>query len=195
MPPTDEAITQILQRVSAGDERAAAELLPIMYDELRALARARFANIPAGQTLQPTALVHEAYLKLVGRNDASWSSWGHFFGAAASAMRDILVDQARRKARVKHGGDRQRVDLQENTPAIEPPTENLLALNDAIERLKATDKRKGRIVMLRYFAGLTVEETAEVLGISVGTIEREWRFIRAWLYDELTTDGEETRDA
>lgn len=195
MPPTDEAITQILQRVSAGDERAAAELLPIMYDELRALARARFANIPAGQTLQPTALVHEAYLKLVGRNDASWSSRGHFFGAAASAMRDILVDQARRKARVKHGGDRQRVDLQENTPAIEPPTENLLALNDAIERLKASDERKGRIVMLRYFAGLTVEETAEVLGVSVGTIEREWRFIRAWLYDELTTDAGETRDA
>lgn len=195
MPTPDEAITQILQRVSAGDERAAAELLPIMYDELRALARARFANIPAGQTLQPTALVHEAYLKLVGRKDASWSGRGHFFGAAASAMRDILVDQARRKARVKHGGDRQRIDLQENTPAIEPPTENLLALNDAIERLKATDERKGRIVMLRYFAGLTVEETAEVLGVSVGTIEREWRFIRVWLYDELTTDASETRDA
>lgn len=195
MPPPDEAITQILQRVSAGDERAAAELLPIMYDELRALARARFANIPAGQTLQPTALVHEAYLKLVGRNEATWSSRGHFFGAAASAMRDILVDQARRKARVKHGGDQQRVDLQENTPAIEPPTENLLALNDAIERLKASDERKWRIVMLRYFAGLTVEETAEVLGVSIGTIEREWRFIRAWLYDELTTDEKEPRDA
>lgn len=188
------AVTQILQRVCAGDERAASELLPIMYEELRALARAKIAKVPPGQTLQPTALVHEAYLKLVGRDDASWSSRAHFFGAAASAMRDILVDQARRKARIKHGGDHQRVELHENTPIIEPPDENFLALNEAVERLNATDERKGRIVMLRYFAGLTVEETADVLGVSVGTIEREWRYIRAWLYEELTRDAPEPRD-
>lgn len=183
MPPD---ITCILHAVEGGDETAAARLLPLIYDELRKLARARMAKIPPGQTLQPTALVHEAYLRLIGKTEPKWESRAHFFGAAARAMRDILVDQARRKASLKRGGDRQRMALDDVTPFIEPPTENIVALDDALKRLEQDDPRKGRIVMLRYFAGLTVEETAAAMDVSVGTIEREWRYIKAWLYEELS---------
>ncbi len=163
----------------------AAVLLPLVYDELRALARARLAHERPGQTLQPTALVHEAYLRLIGDADPGWNGRGHFFGSAALAMRRILVDQARRKARVRHGGNQHRLDVAEIEVAIVPPDGNVLAVDQAVRRLEADDPRKGEIVNLRYFAGFTVAETADALGISVGTVEREWRFIKAWLQDAL----------
>lgn len=164
---------------------SAKELLPAVYDELRALARARLAREAPGQTLQPTALVHEAYMRLVGNEDPGWNGRGHFFGAAALAMRRILVEQARRKSRQRHGGEQQRVDLEDNAPRVEPPAGDILAVDEAVRRLEAEDPRKGKIVNLRYFAGLTVAETANALEISVGTVEREWRFIKSWLRVEL----------
>ena len=177
--------TRTLQAVLAGDRQAADELLPLVYAELRDLARSRMAHLPPGNTLQPTALIHEAYLRLIGSEDPGWNGRGHFFAAAAQAMRDILVEQARRKGRLKRGGNRLRVDAHPADLAIEPPAENLIDLHEALQKLEARDPRKGRIVNLRYFAGLTAEETAEVLGVSVGTIEREWRYIKTWLFAEL----------
>jgi RNA polymerase sigma factor (TIGR02999 family) len=182
----DQAITRILQAAQAGDPQAAAELLPLLYDELRKLARARMSKTPPGQTLQPTALVHEAYLRLVGKSDPKWQGRGHFFAAAAQSMRDILVEQARRKASLKRGGDRKRLDVEEVTPVIQPPTDDVLALNEAVRRLEADDPRKGQIVNLRFFAGLTNEETAAALDVSVGTIKREWQYIKRWLYTQLS---------
>jgi RNA polymerase sigma factor (TIGR02999 family) len=182
--PTE--VTQVLRRLTDGDEQAAVNLLPLVYAELRRLAKSRMAKIPPGQTLQPTALVHEAYLRLVGRQDPGWEGRGHFFAAAARAMRDILVDQARRKASIKHGGDRRRVNADEIALSIESPSEDLLALNEALDRLERDDPRKGQIVMLRYFAGLSREETAEALGLTVRTIDREWRYIKTWLYTQIT---------
>ena len=179
------AVTQILQAVEAGDAEASRELLPIVYEELRKLGRSLMAKTPPGNTLQPTALVHEAYLRLVGREDPGWNSRGHFFGAAAQAMRRILVEQARRKARYKHGGDRKRLDVDEIDIPVETPAEDMIALNDALEWLRARDPRKAEIVELRYFAGLTVEETAEVLQVSVRTVERDWHFTRALLHKQL----------
>jgi len=167
---------------------AAEKLLPLVYDELRKLAQARMAHLAPGQTLQPTALVHEAYMRIVGDADPGWDHRGHFFGAAAQAMRDILVEQARRRASLKRGGDRQRVDAEHAEPAIEAPTDDVLAVHEALERLEAEDPRKRRIINLRYFAGLSNEETAAAMGVSVGTIEREWRYIRAWLKRELGED-------
>lgn len=183
--PPEASVTQVLKAASQGDAKAAAELLPLVYSELRRLARAQMAKTPAGNTLQPTALVHEAYLRLVGKDDPSWKSRGHFFGAAAQAMRQILVEQARRKASRKHGGGRKRVGVDEVEPAIEPPAEDLLALDEALQRLEQADPRLGKIVSLRYFAGLTSEETAAALGCSLRTVEREWRFIRTFLYAQL----------
>ncbi len=156
------------------------------YDELRALARARLARERPGQTLEPTALVHEAWLRVVGDIDPGWKGKGHFFGAAALAMRRILVEQARRKSRLKHGGEHDRISLSRADAAIEPPHRDILAVEEAVRRLEEEDPRKGRIVNLRYFAGLTNEETARALGLSVGTIEREWRFIKSWLKVELS---------
>jgi len=179
-------VTQMLKAAGAGDARAAAELLPLVYSELRQLAQARMAKTPPGNTLQPTALVHEAFLRLVGTDQPSWHSRGHFFAAAAQAMRQILVEQARRKASAKRGGGHKRVDLELAEPFIEPPAEDLLALDEALTRLEQADPRKGKIVMLRYFAGLTAEETAAALGVSVPTIERDWRFIRTFLYTLLS---------
>jgi len=179
------AVTQILKAVGEGDRKAAADLLPLVYQELRKLARARMAKTPPGNTLQPTALVHEAYLRLIGDEEPNWTDRGHFFAAAGLAMRQILVDQARCKASLKHGGDRQRVDLDEVEPVIEPPSDDILALDEALEQLEALDPRKGRIVNLRYFCGLTTEETAAALDVSVPTIEREWRFVRTLLYTQL----------
>jgi RNA polymerase sigma factor (TIGR02999 family) len=171
--------------VEKGDPRAADELLPIVYDELRRLGRSLMAKTPPGNTLQPTALVHEAYLRLVGKEDPGWNSRSHFFGAAAHAMRRILVEQARRKAADKHGGGQERLDADDVDLPIEPPADDILALDEALERLRESDTRKADVVMLRYFAGLTIEETAKVLGTSETTVERDWRFARLTLYTQL----------
>ena len=183
MGQVDHCFLDTLRRVSRGD--AAENLIPLLYQELRKLARAMKAGRPPGTTLQTTDLVHEAYLKLVGEEDPGWNGRAHFFGAAARAMRELLVDQARYKARLKHGAGLQRVTADEGQLHVEPPVGNVLALNQALERLETDDPRKGEIVNLRYFAGLTTEETAEVLGISSRTVEREWRYIRAWLFGQL----------
>lgn len=184
--PQDHAVTVVLQAVADGDEQAAAELLPLVYEELRSLARARMGKLSPGQTLQPTALVHEAYLRVIGDMDPGWEGRGHFFGAAAQAMRQIIVDQARRKAAVQHGGDRERIDLAEATPAIEPPTDEVLALEEALKDLEQHSPRKAQIVTLRYFGGLTIEEAAAAVGVSVGTVERDWRYVKAWMRDRLS---------
>ena len=163
----------------------AAELLPVVYAELRRLAVAMSGRLPPGQTLQPTALVHEAYLRLVGDADHGWNGRRHFFGAAARAMRNILVEQARRKATHKHGGGGRRVELTEGLAIIEPPADNLLAVDEAIQQLQVEKPHLAEIAMLRYFAGLSADETAAVLGISASTLAREWRFARAWLVRRL----------
>lgn len=178
-------MTQVLKAVEAGDPRAAEELLPCVYAELRTLARALMAKTPPGNTLQPTALVHQAYLRIVGDQDPGWNSRGHFFAAAAQAMRRILVEQARRKAAVKHGGGQRREDVDLVEIAIESPAEDLLALDAALERLGQLDERKARVVELRFFVGLDIAETAQVLGVAEPTVERDWRFARAFLYDQL----------
>jgi RNA polymerase sigma factor (TIGR02999 family) len=162
---------------------------------LRRLAEVLTARLPPGQTLQPTALVHEAYLKLVRDRDPGWEGRNHFFGAAAQAMREILVDQARRKASLKRGGTGRRVELSESLALIEPPADDLLALDEAIQKLQAEEPRLAEIVMLRYYAGLSVEETAGVVGQSVSTITRQWRQARAWLAGRLNAGAApETRD-
>ncbi len=181
----DSKITQLLQGLGRGEPGKAEELLPLVYEDLRALARARMAREKPGQTLQATELVHEAWLRVLKQGDPGWNGRAHFFGAAARAIRRILVEQARRKARLKHGGGRERIEMAEAEIAIDGPHADLLAVEEALHRLEEQDERKGRIVELRYFAGLTVEETARTLGVSIGTVEREWRFIRAWLLEEL----------
>ncbi len=189
VPDRPGEITRILQDTAHDESHRARHLLPLVYDELRALARARMAREGAGHTIQATALVHEAFIRLVGDTDPEWNGRGHFFGAAAQAMRRILVEQARRKGRLKHGGGHERIELHEACAVIEPPTDDVLAIDDAVRKLEAQDSRKGTIVNLRYFAGFSVEETARALGVSLGTIEREWRFIKAWLREELEETG------
>ena len=169
----------------------AAELLPVVYAELRRLAVALSGRLPPGQTLQPTALVHEAYLRLTRRADPGWESPRHFFGAAARAMREILIEQARRKATLKRGGTGRRVELAEGLAVIEPPADDVLALDEAIQKLQAEDPRLAEIVMLRYYTGLSVEETAAVLGESVRTVYRAWRHARTWLALEMGEDAAE----
>lgn len=172
--------------VGDGEEsRPAAEYLPVVYAELRRLAASMAVRLPPGQTLQPTALVHEAYLRLVRHEDPGWNGRRHFFGAAARAMRDILVEQARHKGSRKHGGGSRRVELTDGLAIIEPPADDLLAVDEAIRKLQAEKPHLAEIVMLRYFAGLSVEETAAVLGVSASTLAREWRFARAWLARRL----------
>ncbi len=178
-------VTQMLAAAAAGDESAAVRLLPLVYDELRKLAGARMRRTPPGQTLQATALVHEAYLRVVGEHDRLWAGRGHFFFAAARAMRDILVDQARRKSAAKRGGERRRIQLEDIPIAIDPPNEDILALNEVLRRLEVDDPEGYRVVLLRYFTGLTGDETAEVMGVSSATIDRKWRYLRAWLRREL----------
>jgi RNA polymerase sigma factor (TIGR02999 family) len=171
-----------------GESIPAAELLPSVYAELRALAAALTRQLQPGQTLQPTALVHEAYLRLVRNQDPGWEGRRHFFGAAARAMREILIEQARRKAALKHGGHGRRVELADGLAVIEPPTEDVLALDEAVRQLQDEDARLGEIVMLRYYTGLSIEETAEVIGASLSTVKRDWRFARAWLAQRLGRD-------
>jgi RNA polymerase sigma factor (TIGR02999 family) len=171
------------------DARPAADLLPAVYDELRRLAAALTQQLRPGQTLQATALVHEAYLRLVGDQDPGWQGRRHFFGAAARAMRQILIDQARRKASHKHGGQGRRVELAEGMAYVEPPADDLLALDEAIQKLQVHKPHLAEIVMLRYYTGLSVEETAGVLGESVRTVYRDWRHARTWLALELGEDS------
>jgi RNA polymerase sigma factor (TIGR02999 family) len=185
----EENLTRILRAAEAGDPKAAAELLPLVYSELRRLAQARMAKTPPGNTLQPTALVHEAYMRLIGKDDPELSrSRGHFFAAAAQAMRDILVEQARRKKRQKHGGGRKRVALDivdlADVP-LQSPAEDILALDEALQKLEQDQPRLVEVVKLRFFAGLTTKETAAALGVSVPTVERDWRFARTLLYTHL----------
>jgi RNA polymerase sigma factor (TIGR02999 family) len=183
----NKEVTRVLKAAAEGDERAAQNLLPLVYAELRSLARARLKRLPPGQTLQPTALVHEAYLRVVGDEDPGWDGRGHFFASAARAMRDILVEQARRKGALKRGGDRRRIDMELAEPALEMPSEDVIAVDEVMRRLEKEDPRKGQIVNLRYFARLTTAETASALGVSIATVGREWRYIRAWLARELST--------
>jgi RNA polymerase sigma factor (TIGR02999 family) len=178
-------VTAILRAAQAGDRQAAARLLPLVYDELRKLARGQMAKAPPGQTLQPTALVHEAYLRLVGKAEPPLESRRHFFFAAARAMRDILVEEARRKAGPRRGGGRRRVELAADAVAVEPPVDDVLGLHAALDELEKEDPLKAQIVNLRYFAGMTVPEAAQVLGMSERTLHRHWRFIKAWLKARL----------
>ncbi len=175
-------VTRILSQIESGDPSAGEKLLPLVYDELRKLAAARLAHEKPGQTLQATALVHEAYLRLVGGGqEQSWNSRGHFFGAAAEAMRRILIGQARRKASLKAGGERQRVDLSDAEPKIQGPQLDLLALDAALEQLAARDSRAAEVVKLRFFAGLTMPQAAEALGVSLATVENDWAYAKSWL--------------
>jgi len=179
-------VTRILEAVQQGDPTAADQLLPLVYEELRRLAAHKMANEAAGQTLQPTALVHEAWLRLVGNENQKWEGRAHFFGAAAEAMRRILIDRARRKLAVRHGGDQQRVDIQDVDVASTPADDDqLLAVNEALDKLAAEHKIEAELVKLRYFVGMTNDEAAEVLGISPRTAKYYWTHARAWLYREI----------
>jgi RNA polymerase sigma factor (TIGR02999 family) len=181
-------LTQVVRAINEGDPKTASELVPLVYAELRKLARSLMAKTPPGNTLQTTALVHEAYLRLVGDSDPGWNGRGHFFGAAAQAMRQVLVDQARKKAALKHGGKLRRVDTEWDR-ALESPSVDILALDEALGRLELDDPQKARIVLLRYFAGLNEKETAAVLGLSLRTLQRDWRFVRAFLFMQLSESG------
>ena len=187
--PSPSPITKLLEDTRAGDPVAAAELLPRVYSELRRLARGMMGRLPPGQTLEATALVHEAYLKLVGRDDPGWTNRRHFLAIAAQAMREILVKEYRRKIALKRGGDRKRVALNEELVSLEPPEGNLLALDEALDKLENEDPRKAKIVLLRFFVGLKMSEIAEVLEVSKATVEREWRYLRVWLQTELTDEA------
>lgn len=179
-------VTQLLDAAAKGDAKAASELLLQVYDELKQLAAVRLASERPGQTLQATALVHEAYLRLVGPADTpKWYSRGHFFAAAAEAMRRILIEQARRKSRVKHSGGLRKFDLDSDCNLVEPDSIDLLSLNEAMTRLSAIAPIKAKLVELRFFAGLTMPEAASVLDISLATAERYWTFAKSWLYAEL----------
>ncbi len=181
-------LTQIIQSIEAGDPKAAAQLLPLVYAELRRLAGQKMAHEKPGQTLDPTALVHEAYLRLVGNPQGQhWDHRGHFFAAAAEAMRRILVETARRKQTVRHGGERARVPLQDHHRISQSP-DDLLAMDDALARFAAEEPAKAELVRLRFFAGLSTPEAARILGISVATAERWWAYARTWLFSELQND-------
>jgi RNA polymerase sigma factor (TIGR02999 family) len=180
-------VTQLLNAIEQGDPQAAGQLLPLVYDELRRLAAQKLGSEAPGQTLQPTALVHEAYLRLVGKGDEQrWDSRGHFFAAAAEAMRRILVENARRKRSLKRGGGQAREELDVVELAAPEPVEDLLALDEALDRLAARDPVKADLVKLRYFAGMTIEEAAAALGISPATAKRYWTYARTWLYQQIT---------
>jgi RNA polymerase sigma factor (TIGR02999 family) len=184
-------VTGILSKIESGDSRAAEELLPLLYSELRKLAAQKLAHEKPGQTLQATALVHEAYLRLVdAKNPQRWNNRGHFFAAAAEAMRRILVESARRKKSLKRGAGIRRLVMDDLAVECEVPQDEILALNDALMRFAKVDPQKAEIVQLRYFAGLSHEEVANILGISAVTVKRHWRYARAWLHRELNPGGD-----
>jgi RNA polymerase sigma factor (TIGR02999 family) len=185
-------VTQILQAIERGDAKAAYDLLPLVYQELRRLAAHKMVGEAPGHTLQPTALVHEAYLRLVGDGQGQqWDGRAHFFAAAAEAMRRILVESARRKKRIKHGGELKRVDVDDVELPLPLPEDELLALDDALDRLATVDTRAAEVVKLCFFVGLTQEEAGKEMGVSLATAERLWSFARAWLFQEMqrTRDG------
>ncbi|MCP4709655.1 MAG: sigma-70 family RNA polymerase sigma factor [Planctomycetes bacterium] len=183
-------VTYILNAVEKGDARAAEELLPLVYQELRLLATQRLSLESPSPTLQATALVHEAFIRLVGTENPNWNSSGHFFGAAAEAMRRILIENARRKKSLKHGGNCQRVDVEGANLAADGPSDDLIALDEALTKLSKKDKIKAELVKLRYFAGLTIEQTAQILDISPATANRYWDYARTWLRWEIVNSNE-----
>jgi RNA polymerase sigma factor (TIGR02999 family) len=184
-------VTRILSAIEQGEAQAAEQLLPLVYDELRKLAAAKLAREKPGQTLGATALVHEAYLRLVDVDQAQrWNSRGHFFAAAAEAMRRILIEKARRRGRLKRGGDRERLDLDALQFSVEQVPDDLLALDEALTELSRQHPQKAELVKLRYFAGLSVTEAAEVLGIASSTADRHWTYARAWLYRRIVGDAD-----
>jgi RNA polymerase sigma factor (TIGR02999 family) len=185
MEPAPEQVTQILNAVGAGDPQAAEKLLPLVYEELRKLAAHRMANEAPGQTLQPTALVHEAWLRLVRVEDREFQNRAHFFAAAAEAMRRILVEKARRKHRLKHGGGQLRMDLSQVDVAVASDDETVLAVSDALDKLASRDPQGAKLIQLRFFAGLSNAEAGEVLGLPERTAKRTWAYARAWLHEEL----------
>jgi RNA polymerase sigma factor (TIGR02999 family) len=179
-------VTHILERVEQGDGKAAEELLPLVYEELRKLAAHKMANEPSGQTLQATALVHEAWLRLVGAQDGQvWQNRGHFFAAAAEAMRRVLVENARRKARLKRGGGQERIELEQLELAETSPDEKVLLIDEALEQLQTNDPQKARVVVLKFFGGLTNQEVAANLGLTERTVERHWAYAKAWLFRKI----------
>jgi len=178
-------VTRILEAAQQGDPTAADQLLPLVYDELRKLAAAKMAQERPNQTLQPTALVHEAWLRLAGSENQKWNGRAHFFGAAAEAMRRILIENARRKGAARHGSGQAKLDIHQIELAAPARDDELLAVDDALEKLALRDSKKAELVKLRYFVGFTTEEAAEVLGISVPTADRWWNFSRAWLFEEI----------
>jgi RNA polymerase sigma factor (TIGR02999 family) len=184
-------ISQLLNAIEQGDPDAASQLLPLVYDELRRLAAQKLAHEAPGQTLQPTALVHEAYLRLVSAG-APWNGRGHFFAAAAEAMRRILVENARHKKRHKHGGGRQRVELEEQHLVVLPTPDKLLALDEALARLAAEDPEAAEVVKLHFFAGLSLERIGELFGVSHATVKRQWVYARAWLRRDLQEEDDPT---
>jgi RNA polymerase sigma factor (TIGR02999 family) len=182
-------VTRILNAIEGGDRHAADTLIPIVYDELRRMASRKLSREHASSAFQTTALVHEAYLRLVGSGDPGWANRRHFFGAAAEAMRRILIDRARRRQALKRGGDRQHVSLDSIRLGVEPRPDELLALAEALAKLAEQDSLKAELVKLRYFAGLTAEDAARAIGVSPATARRYWAYARAWLRVELSSDG------
>jgi RNA polymerase sigma factor (TIGR02999 family) len=191
-PRDASEVTRLLEQVRRGEKGASERLLPLVYDELRKLARSRMASEKPGHTLQPTALVHEAYLRLLGGGDAAWEGRGHFFAAAAEAMRRILIERARRTRRLKRGGALKRVELDDQLPAEAPRVDEVLAVDEALDRLEALDAQMAAVVKLRYFGGLTVEETAQALSTSTRSVNRLWTAARAWLRSEIPGGPERT---
>jgi RNA polymerase sigma factor (TIGR02999 family) len=178
-------ITQVLQAMGRGESGASEKLLPLVYDELRRHAAVRMAREAAGQTLQPTALVHEAWLRIAGNGDRTWQNRAHFFGAAAEAMRRILIENARRKFRLKRGGNQVRLDIDQLELAATTPDEKVLLIDEALERLQAEDPEKARVVVLKFFGGYTNQEVAENLGVTERTVERHWAYAKAWLFQMI----------
>jgi len=182
-------ITQILQAVGRGEARASEDLLPLVYHDLRRQAAVQMSREAAGQTLQPTALLHEAWLRVTGDGERLWQNRAHFFGAAAEAMRRILIENARRKARLKRGGGQVRVDADQIELAATTPDEKILLINDALELLQAQDPEKARVVVLKFFGGRTNQEVAESLGVTERTVERHWAYAKAWLFQNIRAAG------